>query len=357
MEARADIVSSRDEHDVLTAACEAAGLSPGTLQLTRLSGGANNQVFAAYDGGASVVVKRYFRHSADDRDRRAAEYAFATFADAVGADCIPRPLYSDTASGVSAFSMIDGRPVSPDDVDEHAVDAAMRFFERINSGLGTPAARALPAASEACFSLGAHIDRIDARVARLSGIEAADDIDRALAAFVEDSLATAWQKVAAETRRIAKDRELDLDADIPERERCVSPSDFGFHNALLDAGGKFWFFDFEYAGWDDPAKMTADFFCQKAVPVPLTFVQTVIDRAADTLSLGGNARYRMAMLLPVYQVKWCCILLNEFLPTGRSRRAFATGAEDMRPSQLEKARLALRDIDAYTDCRNKLLSA
>ena len=44
----------------------------------------------------------------------------------------------------------------------------------------------------------------------------------------------------------------------PQRLRVLSPSDFGFHNALRRPDGTIVFVDFEYFGWDDPAKMMAD---------------------------------------------------------------------------------------------------
>ena len=40
-------------------------------------------------------------------------------------------------------------------------------------------------------------------------------------------------------------------------------------------------------------------------------------------------------------MKWCCIILNEFLPTDSMRRKFAVGGSDeetRKKSQLEKAR-------------------
>ena len=38
-------------------------------------------------------------------------------------------------------------------------------------------------------------------------------------------------------------------------DRCVSPSDFGFHNAIVRGSGEICFIDFEYAGWDDSAQV------------------------------------------------------------------------------------------------------
>jgi hypothetical protein len=121
--------------------------------------------------------------------------------------------------------------------------------------------------------------------------------------------------------------------------RVLSPSDFGFHNALKDEAGKLWFFDFEYAGWDDPAKLLCDFFCQPQVPVSIEHA----DRFLETLQMAVGdedlpARYKM--LLPLHAAKWACILLNEFLKPDAERRRFA-GLQDRRVAQLEKARAML----------------
>ena len=65
------------------------------------------------------------------------------------------------------------------------------------------------------------------------------------------------------------DREaVEADQPLDPAERCLSPSDFGFHNAILANDGRLRFIDFEYAGWDDPSKLICDFFCQPAVPAP-----------------------------------------------------------------------------------------
>ena len=48
---------------------------------------------------------------------------------------------------------------------------------------------------------------------------------------------------------------------------------------------------------------------------------------------------RSALLMPVYELKWCCIMLNEFLPSADRRRTFAgmvSGQEQRRAVQLAK---------------------
>jgi hypothetical protein len=201
----------------------------------------------------------------------------------------------------------------------------MQFIVELNQD--TSAAAGLPNASEACFSMEEHVAVIDRRVARLAEIEPSHT---EAVAFVQESLQPAWRKIRAAIRGSGPTR------------RILSPSDFGFHNALRPADGRLRFFDFEYAGWDDPAKLICDFFCQPQVPVPLEYWGRV------TAALGDKAlAERARLLLPAYQVKWCCIMLNEFARHDRERRDFAQGAAtsaQRKIAQLAKARAAFQTI-------------
>ncbi|MGA2999828.1 hypothetical protein [Bradyrhizobium sp.] len=131
-------------------------------------------------------------------------------------------------------------------------------------------------------------------------------------------------------------------------ERCLSPSDFGFHNALVDDKGHLAFLDFEYAGLDDPAKLVSDFFCQPEIPVPLAYHAHFIDRMAQGLALDAAAIARCRLLLNGYRVKWTCIILNDFVPLDSARRAFASEADRATRylDQLAKANASMAEIEA-----------
>jgi hypothetical protein len=137
-----------------------------------------------------------------------------------------------------------------------------------------------------------------------------------------------------------------LHTELSRRDRCISPSDFGFHNALVDPEGHLRFIDFEYAGWDDPAKMVCDFFCQPAVPVPMDFYDKLVESVVSGLDRPDEHSQRISLLMPVYRVKWCCIMLNDFLPWGGDRRRFTRSGEGVqeKAEQLEKARRALAGV-------------
>jgi hypothetical protein len=306
---------------------EGLGL-PAEASLTPLAGGANNRVFRVDADGAPVLLKAYFRHPQDPRDRLGVEFAFCRFAWDNGVQVPPRPLAADADANLALYEFIEGEPVRRGQVSVPEVRATLDFYRALNEHRDR--AGSLPAASEACFSVSEHLQTLERRLGRLSRVT--DDEARD---FVSDELVPAARIVLERVRGQLGE------APLAATDRRVSPSDFGFHNALRQTDGRLRFIDFEYAGWDDPAKVVCDFFCQPAVPVPLQcWDEFARGLAAD---LGDPAAHlaRFAALLPVYRLKWCCILLNDFLPEGSARRSFSSGVavtEEQRAEQLEKAR-------------------
>jgi hypothetical protein len=69
---------------------------------------------------------------------------------------------------------------------------------------------------------------------------------------------------------------------------------------------------------------------------------------AQGLDLNAAGVMRCRLLLDAYQIKWTCIILNDFLPLGAARRAFAdTGAWAERcAAQLAKAEAKLALVRA-----------
>lgn len=318
-----------------------AGLGP-VRELAPLGGGANNRVFRLAAGNGEAVLKAYFRHPDDPRDRLGTEWAFSRFAWSAGVRCVPEPLACDADAGLALFEFVGGTRPAAGGVNDQYVGQAIDFVRALNAARWRPLAARLPVASEACFAGTEHLGTVARRVDRLG-----DADDPEAAEFVWRELLPAWSRVRHAAGCATRDSRLSPYQTLDPTERCVSPSDFGFHNALVGPGGRLRFIDFEYAGWDDPAKLVCDFFCQPAVPVPLRhfdrFAREVAADFSDPAAVVGRAR----RLLPVYRVKWVCIRLNEFLPAGGRRRAFALSEDELatrRGRQLDAARAALHDL-------------
>jgi hypothetical protein len=302
--------------------------SPGDdARLEPVAGSGNNRGFrVTASDGRRFFLKWYFRHPDDRRDRLGTETAFIAFCRRHGVDDVPQLLARDEAAGLALYEFVDGRRLKPEEIDEAAVAAALEFYRRVNAHREADDAESLPIASEACFSLQEHIERIGGRVQKLVEAASASGADRALRHFVRERLAPAWSEVYERLDRLYPIEGVGRQSQLSEDDRRLSPSDFGFHNALRGADGRIRFIDLEYAGWDGPTKLVCDFFCQVQVPVPRKFWSPFVETVAAELSWPAEFMRRASALLPAYRVKWCCIALNVFLPTGSARRAFGTAA-------------------------------
>lgn len=307
--------------------------------ITRLPGGGNNRVHRLDTAAGPLLLKEYFQHPGDERDRLAAEMSFSRFAWSHGVRMLPEPLAADHVHGLGLYRLVTGRRLAADEVTSEYVRQAASFFRAVNEHRTAPEAARLPTAAEACFSLADHVACVDRRVVRLASLEPASALHNDAALLVRQRLEPLWRDVRISLAATAEKVDTPLEAMLPPSHRRLNPSDFGFHNALLGADGRLWFLDFEYAGWDDPAKTVCDFFCQPAVPVDRRFCAdfpaAIMDSAAEAAAVNDRTR----LLLPAYEVKWCCIMLNEFLPVGDSRRGFAAvgdAAEARRRTQLRK---------------------
>jgi hypothetical protein len=302
-------------------------------------------VYRVKSSRCTLLAKIYFRHPGDPRDRQRAETAFLSFAWACGIRKVPRLLHVDRKAGVSLMEFVAGRKLSRREATGDRVAEAASFFTELNRHRESRGARALPKGSEACFSLDEHLECVRRRLARLLRVRVKGSLDEDAIRFIRGDLADAWRLVERDLRQTSVGARTA--ARLSVEDRCVSPSDFGFHNALLRPDGRLCFIDFEYAGWDDPAKTACDFFCQPAIPVASRDRAAFVGKIAAPFSQPEAQAERIRRLFPVYQLKWCCILLNEFLPMGAARRTFAAKSldpEDRKADQLKKARAALARV-------------
>ncbi|MFQ5732236.1 MAG: phosphotransferase [Planctomycetaceae bacterium] len=322
-----------------------AGL-PKVIDEAPMTGGGNNRLSRlTLADGRRVVAKSFFRDRSESRDRMESETSFLRFCKNNGVACVPALIASDRAAGVAILEDLSGqRPVR---VDEGLLESAIDFVTAVNRFRNTPEARSLPPASDACFSLKENLDSVRRRLQRLQTMAADSNVNRDAVEFVAGPLGDVWSRVEAAALQVAARDGIDPATSLDDNEQCLSPSDFGFHNCLVTEDGHVSFVDFEYAGWDDPAKMIADFFGQPEVPVPMEYYSQFATRVLTGLKLRESERHRRRcdLLLPIHQVKWSCIMLNDFLPEVGRRREFAGApAAGAKVEQLARARASLRQI-------------
>lgn len=334
---------TQEEHDFLSTRgssfLQQAGFDASSFE--RLSGGRNNRVYLVRADEGSVILKWYFRNPNDDRERLHFEYSFCEYAKLCGARCTALPLARNDEDSLAVYSQLDGKRLTTNDVTESSVTQAIEFLLLLNSQRDSPAARQLPSASEACFSLRQHVHCIAQRVTRLMRAtqQGISPVGARAKRFIREEVCPATNRVNDELLQWAAAAGVDFDATLPDESRVISPSDFGFHNALLADDHRLAFVDFEYAGWDDPAKTVCDFYCQPEVPAPQESWQQFAESVTELVEYRDRELElkRFEALMPLYQIKWACILLNEFTNSSVVRRKFASQQNVNLEQQLDKA--------------------
>jgi hypothetical protein len=307
-----------------------------------LPGGRNNRVFRVdCDDGSTVAAKAYFQSGGDLRDRMGCEVHALRLLRGTGLREVPAPLAEDPARRIAAFEFVEGEPPRPGDISVADVDRAVAFLAALKGIADSGKARDIPPASEACFSITAIQQNLDARFRRL---DEASPGEPDLAEFLHNEIAPCRELAERRCDEICRRHGISRDSDIPLSARTFSPSDFGFHNALRTTDGRLVFLDFEYSGWDDPAKTIADFCLHPGMQLPaelkIRFFQgmTAAFVGVPELSLRVRAVYSL------FALKWCAILLNEYTLEDQARRRFAEGGTQepgRKCAQLEKARRML----------------
>ena len=129
----------------------------------------------------------------------------------------------------------------------------------------------------------------------------------------------------------------------------MCPSDFGFHNALRAPSGRLVFIDFDYFGWDDPVKLTSDFLLHPGMQLSEAAKRRFATAMGAVYGSDAEFRVRLPLLFPLFALRWCLILLNEFLPERWASRV-AAGIEG------EWAAVKRRQLDRASEWVQSLTS-
>lgn len=331
----------------------------GPLSIERLGGGRNSRVYRVDHRGASSYVAKIY-HAEDrsannaregwqsfpltsprslvhrNRDRRRCEFAALRFLWKNGIRCIPEPVATYTEESLSILKLVDGEPIATRDISSTDIDALIAFHDQLEALRHLPASRALPEASEACFSLDALAENLQGRLISLRFAAGIDSSPARLELrdFLADAYAPILERAFDNAEACLAKRGIAADSQLPIESRTLSPSDFGMHNAVRRPDGTLVFVDFEHFGWDDPAKLVSDFLLHPAIPLNRNLRQYFMIAATTGSSTRAEQAWRVPIVYPIYALKWCTILLNEFVTEHQVRRDHARAPSRSREAVL-----------------------
>jgi thiamine kinase-like enzyme len=311
-------------------------LSAPVTALEEVGGGRNSRVYRMrVEPHQSYALKVYFRHASETRARMETEFSSLEFLWNGGVRNIPQPVASSPEHGFAIYGWIEGRRLAAPHVTATSIQAAADFLRRVAELRAQPGSEHLRPASEACFSGRAVVENLERRLEPLRSCAGSHELET----FVSSRLLPSLNRIGDWSRRRMPET---FGQDLELRFRTLSPSDFGFHNALETESGELFFLDFEYFGWDDPAKTVCDFLLHPGMAISPVFKRQFAIRLVQGLAWSNGLRERVPAYYPLFGLKWCLILLNEFLPDQLLRRRFAgfdeQDSQRRQMEQLAKAR-------------------
>ena len=295
--------------------------------LQQLGGGRNSRVYQIdCGGGLAYVAKFYPKTNLEGADRLDTEFEGLTFLSANEVVGVPRPVVSDKALRCAIYQYIEGENITSGQVQAKDIDHAARFLWQLRELNGMEGSASLADASDSFFSLEEACTGIQHRLGRLGAIQDDGPQYTRLRKFLDQEYLKALDQITAWCRESAESCDMVWNAKLTSAERTLSPSDFGFHNALRGLDGEIVFLDFEYFGWDDPAKMISDFLLHPAMELDLSLNQRFVDQVLVGFQKIPGLVRRLEIVYALSGLRWCLIILNEFLPDIWQQRVSASDA-------------------------------
>lgn len=342
---------SSDESPSEDASAAVARFLGAAERVRAIKGGRNSRVYRVTAQGRDYALKEYFQPAGDERDRMRTEFGALALMRSAGIVAVPDAVELVAEHHCAFYEWIDGARILSDDATDSDIDEAVSFLAELRGLASSSGHSWRKAASEARYSVADVIGNVEQRLRALDRAPAAADAQSPFSAFLSGRLRPVAASVIARARADAE-RSGQYDRELPEADRTLSPSDFGFHNALRRPRGGLAFVDFEYFGWDDPAKTISDFVLHPAMSLSVEHKRRFARAALDAMRDVPRLPERLEMVYPLFGLKWVLIILNEFLPEHLARRDFAgllDGRNDeLLDAQLTKAAALLTDIEATT---------
>ena len=305
--------------------------------------GGNSHLHCFRRGMRAAVLKIY--SDGRQRGRGQQEFSALSFLARAGLP-VPLPLALSSDQGMALYSWLEGETASlkPDPAD---ADRLADFWMKLQSLRDDPLAEDLVPASAACFSLQDALDQASHRLARLeqalTGSSPVPDLQQDVADFVRRELSPALRKMQGSLPEQFHAAGLEPSARLERRWQVLSPSDFGRHNSLRRPDGGLSFVDFEYFGWDDPAKAVSDMMLHPGSAFTPAEKKRLLARFSASLAASDPAfPLRQRLLYPLFGMIWCLIILNLFLPEQSGRLT-----EEQGQTRLRRAASLLQTLSVH----------
>ena len=254
---------------------------------------------------------------------------------------VQRPVAFNTLLDVASYDWIDGDSFSTYGVKE--LEASLSFLRTLHENSHAKQFTNFPMAADSCLK-GLDIEKQIQR--RLSQLDLLSVEGSELEQFLTNEFKPIAQEIISWSKFSWPIHPSYIES-IQKDKLILSPSDFGFHNSLRSQNENLIFHDFEYFGWDDPAKLISDFSHHAAMNLSKEIEEFWFQESAKIY--GHELIDRLRAVWPLHGLNWCLIILNEFKEDVWERRCSADNEKkwhrkEILSVQLIKARKKLNNL-------------
>ena len=282
--------------------------------IEKLKGWGNSAIYKIYlSNGNKLALKMYPEISYHNRLK--SEFEGTKIFQELGIKNVQKPISFNHSLGVASYEWIEGEKVTKYGVEE--LNAALSFLSVLNDKSKAESFKNFPFAADSC-PRGQDIEMQIKR--RLLQLEEPSKKHNELNKFLKNDFKSLFNEITSWSQTSWPSNE-DFKTPLKKNELILSPSDFGFHNAIRSQNDGLVFHDFEYFGWDDPVKLISDFSHHAAMSLSNQLEQLWFSGVSTIY--GKHLLNRLSAAWPLYGLNWCLIILNEFKDEVWNRRCAA----------------------------------
>ena len=320
-------------------------LNENIKHIEKIPGRGNSRVYKIIAADKKCYALKYYPEQiSDKRPRLKTEFSALCFLHQHNITNVPKAVEKNDNLNLGLYEWINGNNLGKPTIGD--IEQAINFANKLYALSNTIDEHQIQIASEACLSGIELLNQIEKRLLRLRQIS---KHFQELSMFLDCDFTPIWSEVRDKNISLwpSESRENNLS----KKKQTLSPSDFGFHNCLKIDDGSISFIDFDYFGWDDPVKFTADFIWHPAMTLNDKMREKWQEAMLNLFKDDLNFKFRLNAAIPLYGLRWALIVLNEFLPGFTDRRKSASESASYDPLksqtiQLDKAKQICNKVRA-----------
>ena len=317
------------------------GLNEEVKTVKKIMGRANSNVFKIeMQTGKKYAGKLYPDSTFDQRKRLEKETKAYRFINSHGIDSVAKLIWFDFNLDFGLYEWLTGSKIK-EVTDEKIIDAVL-FIQSLSDLSKCTNHEDFDLASAACLSGKMIEDQIWDRFRKIDGYS---HFYPALKLFLDNKLFPACEKILENSKKLWPG---DFNKPLNKVDQVLSPSDFGFHNAIQTKDG-LKFIDFEYFGWDDPVKLTCDFILHPGMLLTEGQKNLWLSKIKNIFSENQSFQDRLNTSYCLYGLCWCLIQLNIFCNNGEINKNLMpeeqSYLEKKQAEQLAKSKQLLKHLN------------